>query len=264
MASLAPPIPYFGGKQKIAQKIIQLFPEHSGYVEPFAGGLSVLLAKPRARLEVVNDLNGHIVTFWRVLRDQPEDLQRVCDLTPHSREEFTLADLGDGLSDLERARRVWVLMTQGRSAIWSSTGWRHYQNGAAPTSFEKYMRAYRDRLHPAADRLRDVQIEQKPALEIITTYGKHVANLLYVDPPYVGETRGSGQRYGVEMKQLDMHAELLEKLDGVAAKVALSGYAHPLYDGALSGWRRVEIAATTQVSARREVVWMNYEPPGWL
>ena len=66
------------------------------------------------------------------------------------------------------------------------------------------------------------------------------------------------------MKHLDMHAELLEKIQGVTAKVALSGYAHPLYDEALVGWRRVELAATTQVSARREVVWMNYQPDGWL
>ena len=264
MKPIAPPIPYFGGKQKIAKKIIALFPEHSGYVEPYAGGLSVLLAKPQSRLEVVNDLNGHIVTFWRVLRDHAEDLQRVCDLTPHSREEFTLADLGDGLTDLERARRVWVLMTQGRSAIWSPTGWRHYQNGAAPTAFDKYMSAYRDRMHPAAARLRDVQIEHLPALDIIERYGRHEANLLYIDPPYIGETRGGGQRYGVEMKHLDMHAELLEKIQGVTAKVALSGYAHPLYDEALVGWRRVELAATTQVSARREVVWMNYQPDGWL
>ncbi|UOQ60363.1 DNA adenine methylase [Leucobacter rhizosphaerae] len=264
MTQIAPPIPYFGGKQKIASKITALFPEHSGYIEPFAGGLSVLFAKCPSRLEVVNDLNGHIVAFWRVLRDYPEALQRACDLTPHAREEFSLADLAEDVSDIERARRVWVLMTQGRSAIWASTGWRHYQDGAAPTAFEKYMSAYRDRMHPAAERLRTVQIEHRPAAEIIDSYGKHSANLLYVDPPYIGETRGSGQRYGVEMKSLEMHQEMLDLLRETKARVALSGYSHPLYEEELSDWQRVEISAKTQVSARREIVWMNYQPDGWL
>ncbi|MFF7576840.1 DNA adenine methylase [Streptomyces sp. NPDC008061] len=81
------PVPYFGGKQRLASWIVSLLPEHDHYVEPFAGSLSVLLAKQPSRMETVNDLDGELMTFWRVLRDQPEQLIRACMLTPHSRAE---------------------------------------------------------------------------------------------------------------------------------------------------------------------------------
>src|SRR5690606_27445667 len=101
------PFAYYGGKTTLADKIVQLLPEHDHYVEPFAGSLAVLLAKPRSAMETVNDLDGDLMTFWRVLRDRPEDLARVCSLTPHSRAEHQAAyDLGVA-DDLERARRVW-------------------------------------------------------------------------------------------------------------------------------------------------------------
>ncbi|PZQ45669.1 MAG: DNA methyltransferase, partial [Phenylobacterium zucineum] len=119
-------MPYFGGKQRIADRIVDMFPPHGHYVEPFAGGLSVLFAKPPARLETVNDLDGDIVNFWRVLREQPEDLIRACALTPHSRAEHASSRDRECLDDLERARRVWVGLTQGRSGQLMRTGWRNY------------------------------------------------------------------------------------------------------------------------------------------
>lgn len=96
---LTPPMPYSGGKQRVAKQIVDLFPPHAGYIEPFAGALSVLLAKTPSELEVVNDLDGDIVAFWRVLRDQPEELERACALTPHSRLETALAGDREGVSD---------------------------------------------------------------------------------------------------------------------------------------------------------------------
>ena len=78
-----PPFAYFGGKTRLAPTIAGLMPEHRHYVEPFAGSLAVLLAKKRSAHETVNDLDGDLVTFWRVLRNRPEDLARACRLTPH-------------------------------------------------------------------------------------------------------------------------------------------------------------------------------------
>lgn len=254
---MKPPFPYFGGKQRVADQIIDLFPAREGYVEPYAGGLSVLLAKPRSVLEVVNDLNGHLVTFWRVLRDSPEELQRVCDLTPHARDEFDLSLERDGLDDIETARRVWVLMTQGRSAIWKNTGWRHYKNGAASSGFATYMAAYRDRLHPCAERLRDVQIECRPGVQLIETYGAHAANLLYVDPPYLGTTRRNVSRYAVEMKDAAQHHDMLDALLTAKGPVVLSGYANEIYEARLPDWQRVELEARTQGGDRTEVLWLN-------
>ncbi|MDI9627068.1 MAG: DNA adenine methylase [Acidobacteriota bacterium] len=121
---LTPPMPYSGGKQRVAKQIVDLFPPHAGYIEPFAGALSVLLAKTPSELEVVNDLDGDIVAFWRVLRDQPEELERVCALTPHSRLETVLAGDREGVSDLERARRAWVALTQTAALAVAATPYR--------------------------------------------------------------------------------------------------------------------------------------------
>jgi DNA adenine methylase len=110
---MKPPFTYFGGKTAIAERIVSLLPPHEHYVEPFAGSLAVLLAKPPSAMETVNDLNCDLMIFWRVLRDQLADLERVCALTPHSRAERNAA-YESAPDDLERARRVWVTLTQGR------------------------------------------------------------------------------------------------------------------------------------------------------
>jgi DNA adenine methylase len=86
-----PPFAYYGGKTTLAPIIANLLPQHEHYVEPFAGSLAVLLAKTPSRAETVNDLDGDLVTFWRVLRDRPDELERACALTPHSREEYEQA-----------------------------------------------------------------------------------------------------------------------------------------------------------------------------
>jgi DNA adenine methylase len=104
--SSKPPFAYYGGKTRLAERIVEMLPQHAHYVEPFAGSLSVLLAKPRSDMETVNDLDQDLMTFWRVLRDRPEDLERVMHFTPHSRAEHASAyDLAVE-DELERARRV--------------------------------------------------------------------------------------------------------------------------------------------------------------
>jgi DNA adenine methylase len=260
-----PPIPYYGGKQRIADRIVATFPEHLHYVEPYAGGLSVFLAKDPSRIETLNDLDHDLVTFWRVLRDRPEDLMRACALTPHSRTELDICrqPMG-GLDELEVARRVWSQLAQGRSGRRTRTGWRFYVDGAATrTGMAGYLAAYVDRMPPAADRLSGVQIECKPALEVIDLYGRAADTLLYVDPPYLASTRRSLQ-YLHEMHTEAQHAELAEALRATAAAVVLSGYHSDAYDRWYSDWNVIEIPASTQQSGldsrRTEVLWCNFEP----
>lgn len=260
---MKPPLSYYGGKTMIADRIVSLLPEHRHYVEPFAGSLAVLLAKPRLAFETVNDLDGRLMTFWRVLRDRPEDLLRVCSLTPHSREEYEQAyQLGEDLDDLERARRVWTILTQGRSGSLRKTGWRCYEDSTATSSsMPRYLRGYVERLGPAAERLMGVQIECRDALDVIRDYGEHAETLIYADPPYLGSVRASRQ-YGVEMSHDDEHKALCEALRACAAAVVLSGYDSPLYEDLYDGWHRTEIATTTGNgaaggTARTEVLWSN-------
>ena len=262
---MKPPIAYYGGKVTIASSITALFPRHDHYVEPFAGSLSVLLAKRPSKMETVNDLDGDLVTFWRVLRDRPDELERVCALTPHSRAEYEACRDSEASTDeIEVARRVWVRLTQGRGGqLRRTTGWRHFKdpNGSS-TPMTGYLEAYRQRIAPAAARLINVSLEARPALELIETYGGHPNTLLYVDPPYVGSSRNWGNQYRHEMRTDAEHRELAEALHAAKASVVLSGYPTPLYDLELyPDWDRIEFATQNSQggigSARTEVLWSN-------
>jgi DNA adenine methylase len=255
------PVPYFGSKMTIAPWIASLLPDHGHYVEPFAGGLSVLLAKPRSRMETVSDLDAELMTFWRVLRDRPTELLRACMLTPHARAE--LAATWDPTEDeLELARRIWCRLAQGRSGTLRNTGWRHYIDPAgSATSMPGYLEAYADRLAAAAERLHGVSLEALPALEVISRYGSRAGVLLYVDPPYLGSTRGWGNNYRHELKTADEHRQLAAALVDCKATVVLSGYDSPLYADLYDGWHRYEQATSTGNGkgdkARTEVLWAN-------
>lgn len=262
----APPFAYFGGKTRLAERIVSLLPPHQHYVEPYAGSLAVLLAKPRADMETVNDLDGDLMTFWRVLRDRPDDLALHMALTPHSREEHQAAyDLAVD-DELERARRVWVLLSQGRGGTLRGTGWRFYANPVGSSyGMPDYLAAYVKRVPPAAQRLTGVSLECRTALEVIADYGQHTDVLLYCDPPYVGSTRSANYRH--EMVDDEQHRALAAALHDCRAAVVLSGYHSPLYDDLYDGWHRAELEAWTGNGIRNgatktdgdriEVLWSN-------
>lgn len=258
---MKPPIQYFGAKGLIAEQIVRLMPAHEGYVEPFAGSLAVLLAKAPSRVEIMNDLDHHLMTFWRVLRDRPDELCQLAELTPHSRMELDRAQALDATDDLELARQVWVMLTQGRSRTLKRAGWRFFADTDTRSSgFATYMNAYRERLLPAASRIRDVSLECRPAIEMIRQYGAFSQNLLYVDPPYLHGTRQGG-RYPHEMSR-DEHRELADALHACNSAVMLSGYASDLYGELYAGWHQVAISTHSGNAvdpSRREVVWSNRE-----
>lgn len=263
---MKPPFTYFGGKTAIADRIAALLPAHEHYVEPFAGSLAVLLAKPPSRMETVNDLDGDLMNFWRVLRDRPGDLKRACALTPHSRAEY-LACYEPATDALERARRVWVNLTQGRGGQMRRTGWRFYQDPrGSGASMPDYLATYAGRLAPAAARIARVSLECKPALDIIREYGQHPGCLIYADPPYLASLRTlnhgrcRGPDYKHELRTDDEHRELAEVLHGCAAPVVLSGYDSPLYGELYAGWRQLAVRAAAgngTEQQRTEVIWCN-------
>ncbi|MGL5825386.1 MAG: DNA adenine methylase [Nocardioides sp.] len=260
-----PPMPYSGGKQGIGHRIAATFPAHDHYLEPYAGALSVLLAKPPAAMETVSDLNGDLICFWRILRDSPEQLARACALTPHSRAEHQASrDLRTGhdggpIDDLKRARRVWVQLAQGRgSRLGTRTGWR-FVHGTNRMALAKYLDGYHHRIAPAAARLHGVSLESRPAVDLIRAY-QRPGCLIYADPPYLADVR-HGRQYAVEMTTVAEHEELLDLLVSSPAHVAVSGYDHPLYHHALRGWEIHRFAATNmRGNPRTEVLWTNYQP----
>lgn len=269
---MKPPIPYFGSKATIASQIAALLPAHEHYVEPYCGSLAVLLAKPRSTLETVNDLDGNLMTFWRVLRDRPDELARVCALTPHSRAEYghatdTLSI--DHIDELERARCVWVALTQSRSASMNPTppGWS-YSIGRAndlergERSRPRQIASMIQQLPAVAERIARVSLECRPALAIITEFGVRPQVLLYVDPPYLASTRLGSNRYRHEMPHEAEHRDLAETLHACRATVVLSGYPSPLYDDLYADWHHYEIRTRTANAARdrarTEVLWSNW------
>lgn len=148
------------------------------------------------------------------------------------------------------------------------TGWRFYRDPAGTSrSMPGYLSAYVDRMENCAARLASVSLECRPALDVLSDYGQHESNLIYCDPPYLASTRGWGSNYAVEMRTDAEHAAFLDAVRGCAAAVVISGYPSQLYDDALAGWSRVEMAAwtgngirggaTKAAGNRVEVLWSN-------
>lgn len=253
---MRPPFGYHGGKQRLADWIVSLMPPHQTYVEPFAGSLAVLLAKPPAPVEVVNDLDGEVVNFWRVLRDRPHDLERVCALTPYARAEYDAAfDPTD--EPLERARRWWTRIEQGVAHKHSRSGWH-----SAGARFVATARNHVDRMGPAAERIAQVAIDCRDAVDVIDQFDGP-DTLIYCDPPYVAATHSSRGAYRHGMDDA-AHRRLADRLLACAGTVMVSGYPSGLYDELFSGWhvnKRANRAYTANRSGPSkqtvEVVWSN-------
>lgn len=259
MSALKPPFAYYGGKMSLAAEIAAVLPEHDHYVEPFAGSLAVLLAKKPSRAETVNDLDGDLVNFWRTLRDRPEDLAHLALLTPHSRDEYESCKAERADDDLERARRVWVLLTQGRSHSMKPTGWKNAVKATARQPLTDTLVTFASRIMPAAERLKYVTIENRDAVEMVREYGRDEGVCIYADPPYVGSTRSSGN-YRLEMLADDLHSNLARALLSCRSTVVLSGYASSLYDELFAGWHRLEFPVTRGLHGQAkapEVLWSN-------
>lgn len=263
--AVKPPFAYYGGKTTLGPRIAALLPKHDHYIEPFAGSLAVLLAKAPTTWETVNDLDDLLVNFWRVLRERPADLAHVAMLTPHSRTEYAASceDIAVIDDDLERARLIWVRITQGRknsTRPGTASHWRYGQSMQGKgISWPRTITAYAERMTAVADRIKNVSIENRDAVELVEEYGQHENNCLYVDPPYVAASRVSLSQYRLEAADDEFHARLAAALNHCKASVVLSGYDSTSYDDLYPGWYRIEMKAPPSLGAteRTEVLWSN-------
>lgn len=255
-----PALRYHGGKWRLAPWIISFFPEHRIYVEPFGGGASVLIRKPASYLEVYNDINLEIQTFFRVLRERPEDLLKAIQLTPYHRAEYVDAQAPTA-DDLETARRVYIQCWQGRgrAGVPEPGGWRFMSRARESRSGTPVDDWCNDgHLRSIAMRLRHVQFECKSALAVIRSYdGKDV--LFYVDPPYVHSTRGDRWMHAYRHEYTDNdHRQLSAVLHQVQAHVIVSGYDCPLYQELFADWRMVSRKQQKDSNeAGQECLWLS-------
>lgn len=251
---------YHGGKWKLARWILQHLPKHRVYVEPFGGGGSVLLQKPRSYAEIYNDLDGEIVNLFRVAREDGEALARAVELTPFARAEFAGAYQADG-DPLEQARRTLVRAFMGFGSAGVSgqvTGFRANSSRSGTTPAHDWM-TFPEHLRAVVQRLRGVVIENRDALDVMRHHDCDEA-VHYVDPPYVHSTRHMRERskaYKHEMTD-QQHRELAEVLASLRGAVVVSGYRCPLYDEIFEGWQRVDAAAHADGARDRvESLWMS-------
>ncbi|MHB8152750.1 MAG: DNA adenine methylase, partial [Bacillati bacterium] len=236
-----PMVRYHGGKWMLAPWIIGHFPPHRIYVEPYGGGGSVLLRKPRSYAEIYNDSYGEIVNVFRIMQDQTkaDKLCKLLTLTPFARDEFILAyEPAD--DDIERARRALIRshMGFGDTGITqrARTGFRANSNRSGTTPAHDWAN-YPSTIPTFVNRLRGVVLESHDALDIMIAHDGP-ETLHYVDPPYTHDVRASKKRYATEMTDND-HLKLSDVLHGLTGMVVLSGYKSPLYAECYGDWERV-------------------------
>lgn len=261
---------WYGGKFSHLDWLLPLLPKCHHYCEPFAGSGAVLLNRDHSPVETYNDIDGDVVNFFRVLRDRDEELIRAIALTPFSREEYHLAIYGNtqGISDVERARRFYIRARQTRTGLAQTASLGRWANckdtsRAGMSGVVSRWLGGVNALDDIAQRLIRVQIENRPAIDIIRLYD-NPGTLFYCDPPYLHATRGDSNAYGFEMNE-GQHLEFAEVVNECRGKVAVSGYDHPLMDELFPSprWSKTLGADKTIHSTkgiRKEVLWTNYNP----
>ena len=261
------PFGWYGGKFSHLDWLLPLLPKCHHYCEPFSGSGAVLLNREPAPIETYNDLDGEVVNFFRVLRDEGEALQRAIGLTPFSREEFAIAcTLDPDLVALERARRFYIRARQVRTGLAQTATLGRWANcketsRAGMSGVISRWLGGVEQLPAIAERLLRVQIENRPALDVITLYDAP-GTLFYCDPPYVHETRGDVKAYRHEMTNAQ-HEALADRLNAARGKVAFSNYDCAFLDALYppGRWRKCAGAARTNHATkgkRIEVLWTNY------
>lgn len=261
---------WYGGKFSHLDWLLPLLPTCHHYCEPFSGSGAVLLNREPSPIETYNDIDGEVVTFFRVLRDNQDALIRSIALTPFSREEYHEAIYGNvgELTDIERARRFYVKARQTRTGLAQTASLGRWAN-CKDTSrsgmsgvVSRWLGGI-DALDDIAQRLIRVQIENRPAVDIIRLYDSPTT-LFYCDPPYLHATRGDTKAYSYEMDE-EQHKEFAALVNECTSMVAVSGYDHPLMNELFDSKRWFKTLGKEKTihstkDTRTEVLWTNYSP----
>lgn len=275
MATLTQPIKWHGGKHYLAQRLVDLMPPHTRYLEAFAGGLSVLLRKPcEGVAEWANDTNYELTNFWSVLRS-PEAFQKFArwvQATPLSEKDFERScDLPDTTAPqdwmTEKAYWFFIRMRQSRQGLGRDycTPTRRTRRGMNE-NVSAWLSAV-DGLPEIHERLRRVEVWNRPAIDAIRKLdGPDL--LVYADPPYFHGARSTTGEYGEHEMSTSDHMKLLQCLGVMRGRFMLSGYDNTFYDSAKEnyGWHRVDFELPNNASSKKkkdrkiESVWMNFEP----
>lgn len=248
-----PLLRYFGGKFKMSSQIIELFPPHGIYVDVFGGSASILLQKHRSSKEVYNDLNREVFIFFKVLRENPDQLQHLLKMTPYCKLEYEAAHEPQH-TEMEIARTFFIRswMGVGGAGIKHRSGFRKsYRQDIVP---EWNYQSAIDLIPQAVERLRGVVFENLDFLQIIKDYDGP-QTLFYLDPPYLAETRTGNQKYKHEFTPAD-HTAMLQLVTQAKGNFVISGYKSQLYEQYLGAWNQKKVESPTSgQNTRTEIIW---------
>ena len=253
-------VKYPGSKWSIADWIISFFPDHHSYLEPFFGSGAVLFKKERSNIETVNDLDGNVVNLFEWIKKDPERLAHEIYWTPYARQVYDDAFSTVPQDSLGKAVNFYIRLNMGHGfrTNGEKVGWKNDIQGRERAYTSQDWIHLPEKIMQASERLRGVQIENKPAVDVIQRFNFHNV-LIYADPPYVLSTR-HGKQYRYEMDDKAQN-ELLDVLLAHKGLVLISGYDNDLYNDRLQNWHKEETTCYSQVrSKKREILWMNFEP----
>lgn len=261
---------WYGGKFSHLKWLLPLLPNCHHYCEPFAGSGAVILNREPSPVETYNDIDGEVVNFFKVLRDSQDKLIKAIALTPFAREEYFQAINSKSkiTCPIERARNFYIRARQTRTGLAQTASlgrWANCKNtsrSGMSGAVSRWLGGV-EMLEDIAKKLLRVQIENRPAIDIIKLYDSK-DTLFYCDPPYLHATRGDAKAYSFEMDENDyvVFAQVVNKCKGM---VAISGYDHPLMKDFFPSSKWVKTLGSEKTihstkGKRQEVVWTNYDP----
>ncbi len=219
------PFKWVGGKSRLRKQIISLLPKHTCYVELFSGAAWVLFGKPPSDVEVLNDIDQELITFFRVVKEKPEELIASFEWELVSRAEFNrLANLAPSqLTDIQRAHRFYYLIMAGWGGELKYPRFQtSISDGGHGNRLIGALETLQERLQPVHNRLKTVIIENLDWRVCLDRYDRPNA-VMYIDPPYPD----NGANYYHNMRDWKEHQELAERLRKTKCRWILSSYDIP-------------------------------------
>ena len=262
------PFKWVGGKSRLRKAIIDLLPEHTCYVEPFCGAAWVLFGKPPSEVEVINDLDKELITFFRVVKEKPEELIQSFEWELVSRAEFErLAALDPTkLTDVQRAHRFYYLIMAGWGGELNYPRFAtSITDGGHGNRLIGALETLQDRLRPVHNRLRTIIIENLDWRECFNRYDRS-GTVMYVDPPYPE----NGCNYAHNMRDWESHRELADRLNQTQCKWIVSSYDIPEIRELFAPHYIISVQAASGMADKkngssrvtnREVLIVNFKPP---
>jgi len=262
------PFKWVGGKSRLRKPIIDLLPTHTCYVEPFAGAAWVLFGKPPSDVEILNDLDQELITFFRVVKEKPDELIRSFEWELVSRAEFArLAELEpDSLTAIQRAHRFYYLIMAGWGGELNYPRFAtSITDGGHGNRMIGALKTLRQRITPVYERLRTVIIENLDWRACIDRYDRE-GTVMYIDPPYPD----NACNYAHNMRDWESHRELAERLSRTSCQWILSSYDMPGIRELFESHFIVSVQSASGMAVKKydnsrvlnkEVLITNFEPP---